>query len=659
MSGERRESETTLALASYILALDALQRASPVTPRLAAVCAVEILTLRTILANVPNLDAAKKLAADKQIGERLFGALQKRPSHGNALSYICSVTPCAYTDTVANSSEQDAAKIWAVVDSPRFLQVLVWLLVFNKDLRSSSLSFMEVFLNALPEEPDSNNLHAIGETSLSRKDVKVLLIACARWAELQWDASVPLRLRETPAPPPLFFVRPPYAISKFWNALLLRVDSKQRLNTASLIAISSALELTRLRTKIPDVRIVDAMRRWLATHGDAQRKWACLCSSVAVALIKGTMCTTCKEPSADAVLPYVSNQAISTALEEEIFDDASRFLDYYENSNTFGEVFKRGSDASKESPVHEKVIDNASVGGMKKSEQMGATFDVERPPLLLARLELAAKLIVEPRKNGVKDEPKQQSVLSSNSHRHILSLRDFLELRRFNDQLAEWLNSHQSKSSPREYDRCDGAGSKDELMSTALNAEKSFQQQQDKFVESMVCMLNATPTASSAVLSSQSDMQSLVAQAYMNGVYTGWGLYEQSLSAYQQQQQLNGTPSSLSHGIRPVASHFVVASESVPAASAYIAPAHTTHNSPTSAIQFYAPDGHCGVPPTLMPQRAVNVEQTMDEDKLSSALNTKNECLPHDPSKCLGCSDENVQDEAFRFLDHLADNYKP
>lgn len=53
------------------------------------------------------------------------------------------------------------------------------------------------------------------------------------------------------------------------------------------MAISTGLELTRLRGEIPDVRIVDAMRRWLVDHGDALGKWAYLASTVVVSLIKG------------------------------------------------------------------------------------------------------------------------------------------------------------------------------------------------------------------------------------------------------------------------------------------------------------------------------------------------------------------------------------
>lgn len=68
---ETEKNDKTLAVVSYILALDALRRASPVTQRLAAVCALETITLCTMLENITDLDAAKKLATDKHVCNHL------------------------------------------------------------------------------------------------------------------------------------------------------------------------------------------------------------------------------------------------------------------------------------------------------------------------------------------------------------------------------------------------------------------------------------------------------------------------------------------------------------------------------------------------------------------------------------------------------------
>lgn len=40
-----------------------------------------------------------------------------------------------------------------------------------------SVSFMDAFLSALPDEPMCDKLHSIEEASLSRKDVKVSFIS--------------------------------------------------------------------------------------------------------------------------------------------------------------------------------------------------------------------------------------------------------------------------------------------------------------------------------------------------------------------------------------------------------------------------------------------------------------------------------------------------
>uniref|UniRef100_A0A914RF96 Uncharacterized protein n=1 Tax=Parascaris equorum TaxID=6256 RepID=A0A914RF96_PAREQ len=80
----------------------------------------------------------------QDIGERLFGALHHGPSYNNAFSYVRSITPRGCVKVQENSIELDA-----------------------------SISFMDAFLSALPEEPICEKLHSIEESSLSRKDVKV------------------------------------------------------------------------------------------------------------------------------------------------------------------------------------------------------------------------------------------------------------------------------------------------------------------------------------------------------------------------------------------------------------------------------------------------------------------------------------------------------
>uniref|UniRef100_A0A9J2Q5B0 Rapamycin-insensitive companion of mTOR domain-containing protein n=1 Tax=Ascaris lumbricoides TaxID=6252 RepID=A0A9J2Q5B0_ASCLU len=519
------------------LALDALRRASPVTQRLAAVCALETITLCTMLENITDLDAAKKLATDKHIGERLFGALQRGPSHNNALSYVCSITPRGYVKAQENSIEHDASKIWAVVDGPRFFQTLIWLLAFNKDLRYSSLSFMDAFLSALPDEPICDKLHSIEEASLSRKDVKVLLIACAQWSLLNWkQTNTPHNLLV--APTPVLFIRPPHGVNKFWNAVLVAVDSKRKLNTASIMAISTGLELTRLRGEIPDVRIVDAMRRWLVDHGDALGKWAYLASTVVVSLIKGTMHATREGlGSSQRVLPLLGEKGIPTMLEEEIYMDAERYLNEHTNnsevSNGFHTTFELGAEASESTALEE--VDTTDIGqlnGVKvetvgNSHKKGSSSGFASQPSLMAQLEVAAKLL------GVVGNKKScepnRDFSTLDYRRNVLSRRDFLNLHQINGQQKGLLTMSKKHSKVGSSSNGDGGSAKDyqdESVDALCTAESCFQQKLDKLVDSMLCTLNTTAEVSSIDRSHQEDMQSFATHAYADGVYAacirGW-----------------------------------------------------------------------------------------------------------------------------------------
>ncbi|VDK56113.1 unnamed protein product [Anisakis simplex] len=198
------EGDVTYGLGSYMLALNALLHSTPVTPRLAAVCARDILILHTILCNSsPDLiSTAEKLINNKQIGEKLLNVLQKgQIGHSHALSYVSTVTSCVYTKKLGSSMEQYA-----------------------------SMSFMDNFLQVLPDEPDSSSLQQIDERSLSRKDVKVLLIAYSKWISLEWESSAKYKTFNAikMIPPPFVSVLLPSAINKFWIALLQRLDDAKQ-----------------------------------------------------------------------------------------------------------------------------------------------------------------------------------------------------------------------------------------------------------------------------------------------------------------------------------------------------------------------------------------------------------------------------------------------
>uniref|UniRef100_A0A915BGR0 Uncharacterized protein n=1 Tax=Parascaris univalens TaxID=6257 RepID=A0A915BGR0_PARUN len=539
------KNDKTLAVVSYILALDALHRSSPITQRLAAVCALEAITLRTLLDNITDIDAAMKLSTDKHIGERLFGALHHGPSYNNAFSYVRSITPRGCVKVQENSIELDASKIWAVVDGPRFFQTLIWLLAFNKDLRDSSLSFMDAFLSALPEEPICEKLHSIEESSLSRKDVKVLLIACAQWSLFNWKQT------NTPHNPlvaatPVLFIRPPYGVSKFWSAVLVAVDSNRKLNTASIMAISAGLELTRLRGEIPDVRIVDAMRRWLIDHGDARGKWAYLASTTVVSLIKGTMHVTREGlGSSQRVLPLLGDKGIPTTLEAEIYIDAERYLNEHANgsevSNGFHTAFELGAEASESTALEE--IDTPDIGqlnGVKaetveSSHNKGSGSGYASQPSLMTQLEAAAKLLSVVGNKKSSEANRDFSTLDY--RRNVLSRHDFLNLRQINDQQKRLLTvskKHSKVGTSSIGDERSGNDYQDESANALCTAESCFQQKLDKLVESMLCTLNTTAEISSTSRSHQEDIQSFVTRANVDGVYTNFSLHDPNSATFHQ-----------------------------------------------------------------------------------------------------------------------------
>lgn len=55
---------------------------------------------------------------------------------------------------------------------------------------------------------------------------------------------------------------------------------------AEVGAINAALEVSRLRDEIPDVRVIDAVRKWLIAHDD-DSKWINHYSNVLIDIIKG------------------------------------------------------------------------------------------------------------------------------------------------------------------------------------------------------------------------------------------------------------------------------------------------------------------------------------------------------------------------------------
>uniref|UniRef100_A0A0N5ANJ6 VHS domain-containing protein n=1 Tax=Syphacia muris TaxID=451379 RepID=A0A0N5ANJ6_9BILA len=94
---------------------------------------------------------------------------------------------------------------------------------------------------------------------MSLLDVKILVIAAAEWLYLQCSSQI----RPLNYSPPLS-----RQLLAVWKCVVEESMEKRKINALSKVKLCNALELTRLRGELPDVRVIAKVFIWLEKYGD-------------------------------------------------------------------------------------------------------------------------------------------------------------------------------------------------------------------------------------------------------------------------------------------------------------------------------------------------------------------------------------------------------
>ncbi|VDK85615.1 unnamed protein product [Litomosoides sigmodontis] len=308
-----------LAFISYSVAYDIFYKASPVSPLLAAVFALETFILYTLLHHFSRVKTSN--VTTQPAGERLYtacnGALASRSK-----SFMVSINSIPNTHEAHGlfTELSNPSGLVMLVDKDDFLINLLWLLAYNSDIRDNA-SFLDLFLKNIPAETtdDDDDLQSFTLSSLTRIDAKVLLIGAAKWSELCTSHGQKCGASSLCTLPPLAFTQPSYMVLNFWKLLVSFTNKEMRDSRAIQLCsenglIIAALEASRLRAEIPDVRIVDHIRKWLVVNGialgDTKGNWIKLYSRTFMDLINGA---------------HYGNQGVSTG---DLFFPPLNDLDY-------------------------------------------------------------------------------------------------------------------------------------------------------------------------------------------------------------------------------------------------------------------------------------------------------------------------------------------
>ncbi|VDN06022.1 unnamed protein product [Thelazia callipaeda] len=274
--GNRRYEE--LAYACYSLAFDIFYKTSPKPSLLAAIFELEILTLHTLLQHF-------------SIGELLYSSC-RGPSNSRFKSFMISIKSVPSSHKMYVIGHKQLCKLNILINEHDFLINLLWLIAYNEDIRGSALFFNELFNNISIGEFE-DDLQSFTASSFSRIDAQILLISAAKWSKLNLFSRRNLATPKLKILPPALFPEPSYMFINFWNSLVSLIRSKtcspKQCSENGLIL--SALEASRLRGDIPDLRILNFTRKWLIMNGnalgDVKGSWAKLYSQVFMDLVNG------------------------------------------------------------------------------------------------------------------------------------------------------------------------------------------------------------------------------------------------------------------------------------------------------------------------------------------------------------------------------------
>ncbi|VIO91953.1 Uncharacterized protein BM_BM9215 [Brugia malayi] len=319
-----------LAFVSYSIAYDIFYKASPVSSLLAAIFVLETFVLRTLLQHFNRVKLSS--STTQLVGERLYAACSGVTT-SRSKSFMISINSVPSTHETHHMEQNKISRLINLADKNDFLINLLWLLAHNGDMRDNA-SFLDLFLKNIPAETSGDDLQSFTLSSFCKIDAKVLLLGAAKWSELCTSHVQKYGISSLSILPPLAFAQPNFIVLNFWK-LLLSFNKESRINHSSQLCsenriIIAALEASRLRGEIPDVRIVDYVRKWLVANGnalgDTKGNWAKLYSRVFMDLINGAHYANQGVSTEDSFFPPLNDS------DYDMLDDAEKWFSLQDSS---------------------------------------------------------------------------------------------------------------------------------------------------------------------------------------------------------------------------------------------------------------------------------------------------------------------------------------
>ncbi|KAM3723041.1 Protein SWAP [Dirofilaria immitis] len=320
-----------LAFVSYSIAFDIFHKASPVSSLLAAIFVLETLILHTLLQYFNRIKSSNSIT--QPVGERLYTACNGL-STSRSKSFMISINSIPNSHETYGMEQNKINRLIILADKNDFLINLLWLLAYNNDIRNNA-SFLDIFLKNIPAEASDDDLQSFTLSSLSKIDAKVLLLGAAKWSELCASHGQKYATSSLSILPPLAFTQPGYMVLSFWNLLVSFISKDARISRSSQLCfenglIITALEASRLRGEIPDVRIVDYVRKWLVANGnelgDKKGNWTKLYSRVFMDLINGAHYANQGISAEESFFPSLNDS------DYDMLDDAEKWFSSRDSS---------------------------------------------------------------------------------------------------------------------------------------------------------------------------------------------------------------------------------------------------------------------------------------------------------------------------------------
>ncbi|KAL4003347.1 hypothetical protein ACH3XW_7235 [Acanthocheilonema viteae] len=376
-----------LAFISYSIAYDIFYKASPVSPLLAAIFVLETFILHTLLQHFSRIKISN--LTSQLFGERLYTACNG-VSTSRSKSFMISINSLPSTHETHGIEQNKVSRLIMLADKNDFLINLLWLLAYNSDIRNN-VSFLDLFLKNIPAKiSDGDDLQSFTLSSLSRIDAKVLLLGAAKWSELCTSHRQKYGTPSLNILPPLAFAQPSYMMLNFWNLLVSFINKEMRSNSNQLCSenglIIAALEASRLRGEIPDVRIVDYIRKWLVANGnalgDTKGNWIKLYSRTFMDLINGAHYASQGVSTGDSFFPLLNDS------DYDMLDDVEKWFSPQDLS-TPESCFKSGPVLDESSQLKQ-----LQVNVLSKSQAQSMNDASIKPKSFLQRIYTSAKTML-------------------------------------------------------------------------------------------------------------------------------------------------------------------------------------------------------------------------------------------------------------------------